>query len=113
MKKRLPPRIISVLMIIVGIQMYRTGTDGRYNLEVSPAFSIVFSLVGLVIFIYTFCADDKQFTKKKLLVDTEKMICERCREKYKTQYVQIPVCPKCDGKLVAYKGGPGSEFKGT
>jgi Zn finger protein HypA/HybF involved in hydrogenase expression len=31
------------------------------------------------------------------------MICEKCKEKYKTEYVQIPVCPKCDGKLVEYK----------
>ncbi len=61
-------------------------------------------LPGVVIFIYTFIADDKQFTnKKKLLVDTKKMICEKCKEKYKTEYIQIPVCPKCDGKLVGYK----------
>ena len=31
------------------------------------------------------------------------MICENCKQKYKTEYIQIPVCPKCDGKLVEYK----------
>jgi len=96
-------RLVCLILVGAGIDMYFSGIDGRYGLEVSKGYAILFSLMGVFLFAYSFFVTKKSGRKKGLLCDTEEMICEKCKEKYKTEYVQIPVCPKCDGKLVEYK----------
>ena len=100
-KKRIPPIIVSILMIFAGYRMYSTGTDGRYNLPVSPGFAILIILIFSAFLVYSIVAKKKEFKKRiRRLSDSETMVCKKCNSKYKTEYVEIPMCPKCEGKLI-------------
>ncbi len=84
--------------------MYITGNDGRFGMKIHPGLAIFFSLTGLFLFIQSFFVNKKFFEEKKeMLSDTKDMLCNDCKRKYKTEHVQIPVCPICDGKLVRFK----------
>ena len=109
-KRMLFRRIVCLMITGAGIDMYFSGIDGRYGAEVPKFVAILFSFVGVYIFIYSFFVTKKDGRKKGLLCDTEDMICEKCKEIYKTVYVQIPVCPKCDGRLVEYKESINNDF---
>ncbi len=96
-------RVLFLLHIALGIKMYFRGTDGRFGIEVPPFAALLFTTVGLFLFLYTFFADKKKFTPP------DKMVCVNCSRKYKGEHVEIPVCPKCDGELVPYNEQPQKE----
>ena len=98
-------RIISICLIVMGTAMYFRGSDGRYGVEVTPFAALLFCFFGVCFLIISFLPKVKdKLSQKKFLFDSEELICQNCKSRYKTKYVQIPVCPKCDGKLAAYKG---------
>jgi len=86
-------RVAGSLCILSGINMYKTGWDNKWGVHISHYSAIFVSFLGCILFIASFVI------KKNRGI----MICENCKQKYKTEYIQIPVCPKCDGKLVEYK----------
>ena len=97
-------RIISICLVGIGAIMYYRGYSGRYGVEVTPSAALLFCFFGFCLFIYSFLPKVKDKANQKMvLCNSEEMICQNCKQKYKTEYVQIPVCPKCDGKLVEYK----------
>lgn len=101
-------RLGCFFVIATGIKMYTRGTDGIYGIEVPPEAAILFCIIGIFFFIYSFFpkvkkeAEKYEKGKKTSFCDTDEMICEECNSKYKTEYIQIPICPKCDGKLVPF-----------
>ncbi|MCP3874705.1 MAG: hypothetical protein GY699_16325 [Desulfobacteraceae bacterium] len=97
-------RITSILSIIMGAAMYSRGYSGRYGVEVTPFTALLFCFFGTCFLIVSFLPKVKEkLTQQKFLFDSEELICQNCKSRYKTKYVQIPVCPKCDGKLVEFE----------
>ena len=97
-------RIISICLIVMGAAMYFRGSDGRYGIEVTPFAALLFCFLGVCCLIISFLPKVKdKLSKQKFLFDSEELICQNCKSRYKTKYVQILVCPKCNGKLTAFK----------
>ncbi len=105
-------RIISIGLLSTGIITYFRGYDGKYGVEVTPFTALLFCFFGACFLIVSFLPKVKdKLNQQKFLFDSEELICQNCKTRYKTKYVQIPVCPKCDGKLVAYKKDNGSNLE--
>ena len=81
--------------IIAGLYMYKTGWINRYQLPVPPKAGILFVFLGLIFLFAGIFSPSKKSPKIYICLD--------CNEKFKAEHVKIPVCPKCDGKLVEYK----------
>jgi len=97
-------RIISIGLLSTGIITYHRGYDGKYGIEVTPFTALLFCFFGACLLIFSFLPKVKdKLSQRKFLFDSEEVICKNCKSKYKTKYVQIPVCPKCDGELVEFE----------
>jgi len=90
-------RIAGIVVILAGIKIYLGGWSRLYGFPVSSFTAIIIILFGVLILLVSF------FNKKKVNENDDLMICSKCKEKYKSKYVQLPICPKCNGKLVNYQ----------
>ncbi|MEH0019634.1 MAG: hypothetical protein V6Z89_08275 [Desulfobacter sp.] len=93
MNNKLGMRIAGIASFISGINMYNTGWDHKWGVKTSEFSALFIAGLGCIFFIGSF------FLKPKKGI----MICEDCNKKYKTEHIQVFICPKCEGKLINIK----------
>jgi predicted ferric reductase len=98
-------RIAGVVVILAGIKIYIKGWSSLYGFPVPSSTAIIICFFGVLIILSSF------FNKKKVNEKDEMMICIECKEKYNAKSVQLPICPKCNGKLEDYIKRKGSGLK--
>lgn len=88
-------KITAICVIIIGAVIYNEGNAGT-NLDEKAATGILVTFFGLCLLVLSFMLSKK---KKPARTDDSEMICQDCGSRFKKSWVQIPVCPKCDGTL--------------
>jgi hypothetical protein len=96
-------RIAGIVVILAGIKIYFEGWSRLYGFPVPSSTAIIICLFGVLILLSSF------FNKQKVNDEDEIMVCIKCKEQYKSKYVQLPICPKCNGKLENYQEGVSSK----
>ena len=87
---------LAFLGISVGILTYFRGYSGKYGVPVTKSASLLIIFLFFLWIPYAYYLHAK-FKKKK--DQNEVYICNSCNSKYPKKWVQIEMCPKCNGTL--------------
>lgn len=93
MNSKLSWRIGGLFIFFVYMKLYFTGWDNKWGVQITPTAAFFLASIGIIFFVFSFFLPSPQKNKKFV-------ICTNCKEKYPKEHVKIPVCPKCNGKLV-------------
>ncbi len=92
---RIDAIVAGISTTLAGIAMYQSGWSGRYQLPIPPAVGLFCIFIGLLFFVTGLLTSNKKSQKA--------FICNDCKKRYSGKYVEIPICPKCNGDLVEYE----------
>lgn len=97
-------RVISTCLIVVGAAMYLEGHIAREGLKVAAITAAAFGFLGAASLLLSFFPKIKaRLHRNRFAPNSAESICRSCGTRFKTKYIQIPACPRCEGKLQAYE----------
>ena len=86
--------LFGIVIVLGGVKMLLMTGEYFRGALVSPIVGISTIIIGIFLILYPLLNKSK--------IDREEegyFICTECQELYKKKYVEILICPKCNGRL--------------